>query len=165
MPLTRGLPTIQPSNVWLCKAPSCDWGSQHPLYIPPFLAGVCCYLVWGGWSLAGPGGESCRVRWSLTNPGGGPYGCLSLPLLGGCRFVVKVICSPEHCDVWRTSMTNRYVNNFQLLCLIDFVLLLLGHANYPPHTTQTCALCRLFCVLFLCPCFPCVACTAIGGEE
>ena len=41
----------------------------------------------------------------------------------------------------------------------------LGHANYPPLTTQTCALCRLFCVLFLCLCFPCVACTVIGGEE
>ena len=40
-----------------------------------------------------------------------------------------------------------------------------GHANYPPLTTQTCALCRLFCVLFLCPCFPCVACTVRGGEE
>ena len=23
----------------------------------------------------------------------------------------------------------------------------LGHANYPPPTTQTCALCYLFCVL------------------
>ena len=41
----------------------------------------------------------------------------------------------------------------------------LGHANYPPHTTQTCALCRLFCVLFLRLCFPCVASTVTGGEE
>ena len=41
----------------------------------------------------------------------------------------------------------------------------LGHANYPPHMTQTCAVCRLSCVLFLCLCFPCVACTVIGGEE
>ena len=44
-------------------------------------------------------------------------------------------------------------------------LYVLGHANYPPLTTQTCALCRLFCVLFLCLCFPSVACTVIGGEE
>ena len=54
----------------------------------PFLAGVCCYLVCGGWSLAGLCGESCRVRWSISDPGGGPCGCLSLPFLGGC-------CRPE----------------------------------------------------------------------
>ena len=45
------------------------------------------------------------------------------------------------------------------------VLSSLGHANYPPLTTQTCALCCLFCVLFLCLCFPCVACTVICGDE
>ena len=41
----------------------------------------------------------------------------------------------------------------------------LAHDNYPPLKTQTCALCCLFCVLFLCLRFPCVACTVIGGDE
>ena len=37
-------------------------------------------------------------------------------------------------------------NSFRGWCLLRFNVL--GHANYPPLTTQTCALCRLFCVLF-----------------
>ena len=38
--------------------------------------------MWGRRSLAGCGGHPCSVRWFLNNPGGGPCGCLSLPLLG-----------------------------------------------------------------------------------
>ena len=43
-----------------------------------FLAGVCSFLVWAGWSLSGPGGVPRLVCWPLSDPGG----LASLPLSG-----------------------------------------------------------------------------------